>query len=221
MLSKYFSNILIVFFSIFILLSCSQSGDKKIGSSMHSSASGISAIALPFGHDYYAGGINLYDDERDMIKRLGVPTEKNIQKCDHIAYCGVYIYPFGKFELEGDKEGYLYVVSITLTASGIFGPRQTQVGDDMESVIYKFPHEKHSIQNKKRKLYGDEEKLYDKTYSKVRDEELGYGVINYDQEGNIVEIIYSDGRVGFMSHWLIYKVTNGKVSEINIYVGTV
>lgn len=214
--------VVIAFFLLcFLIMSCNRE-TGKITTLPDKNTSETSSLIQPFGHDYYAANVNIGDDERDLQRVLGSPTEKNVQKCEHSGYCGTFIYPFGKFELEGQKAGYLSVVRIIVSSSGFYGPRKTQVGDDIDSVIKKFPHENHQMQNKQRKLYGDMNKIYELKSNKVRWEDLGYGVVNYDDQGEIVEVIYSDDGGGrFGGHLLTFKVKNGRVSEINLFVQSV
>lgn len=213
--------ILIVFLLLALIGSCKQGGEKIATSSEIKKASETAYPLQPFGHDFYGASINLYDDERDIKRILGFPKQKSIEKCNHIPFCATFTYPFGKLELEGEKEGYLYVIGISITAPGVYGPRYTQVGDDIETVLKKFPDEHRSIQNRSRKLYGDMNKIYEKSSNKRRWEELGYGIVPYNDRGEIIEVLYSDGRVGFGSHSLTYKVKKGKVSEITLFVQNV
>jgi hypothetical protein len=208
---------LLIIALLFALINSCKEHEKVTPTSGIKNAHQTPCTLQSFGHDYYAANVNLGDDERDIKRILGSPKKKEIKKCDHIPLCATFHFPFGKFELEGEKEGYLFVIGITITAPGYYGPRNTQVGDDIESVLAKFPDEHHSIQNKGRKLYGDSEKIYEKTSSKKRWEEFAYGEATYNDHGGIVEVLYSDGRIGFGSHSLTYKVKKGKVTEIRLY----
>lgn len=210
-------SFIVIAILLFALLNSCKNETGKITTLPDKNTSETTSLIQPFGHDYYAANINLGDDERDIKRILGSPKNKEIKKCDHIPLCATFYFPFGKFELEGEKEGYLFVIGITITAPGYYGPRKTQVGDDIESVLAKFPDEHHSSQIKGRKLYGDSEKIYEKTSSKKRWEEFAYGEVTYDDHGEIVEVLYSDGRVGFGSHSLTYKAKKGKVTEIRLY----
>lgn len=207
---------------VFIISCKKESGEKITASPETKKVSDTTYPLQPFGHDFYAAGINLEDDERDIKKILGSPKDKSVRKCDYIPLCATYTYPFGKLELEGEKEGYLYVIHISITSPGVYGPRKTQVGDDIDSVIKKFPNENHPIQNKQRKLYGDMNKIYEKSSAKGRREDFGYGVVTYNDQEEIIEVIYSDdGGGGFGGHLLTFKVKKDKVSEIIIFVQSV
>jgi hypothetical protein len=167
---------------------------------------------LSFGHDFHAAGVTLFSGEGEVTEILGKPSERHEKEGD-----GYFIslqYPFGSIELEGIKKGpqeagdQIYVTRILITAPGVYGPRMIQVGDDINSILRKFPDEKHPIQNKQRKLYGEP----------FRD--MSSGIVEYDAEGKISYVSFYHGKGASLLHWLKFKVANGKVSEIDIGVQT-
>jgi len=168
---------------------------------------------LSFGHDFHAAGITIFSTEGEVIEILGEPTER--YENEAAGYSVTLQYPFGSIELEGEKkEGAqgagdrTYVVRILITAPGIYGPRMTQVGDDINSLLKKFPDENHPIQNKRRNLYGEPFK------------DISSGVVEYDNDGKVISVSFYHGKGSSLIHWLKYKVVNEKVSEIDVGVQT-
>lgn len=165
-----------------------------------------------FGHDFHAAGVTLFSSEDEVTEILGEPAERREKEGD--GYFITLQYPFGSIELEGIKKGpqeagdQTYVTRVLITAPGVYGPRMTQVGDDINSILRKFPDEKHPIQNKQRKLYGEQFK------------DMSSGIVEYDPEGKISYVSFYHGKGASLLHWLKFKVANGKVSEIDIGVQT-
>lgn len=163
----------------------------------------------PFGHDFYAAGVDIFSKENKVVETIGDPIKRIKETCEHVNHCVELYYPFGTIWLEGETEDNLLVSIITITASGVYGPRKTKVGDDIETVMRKFPYEDHPIQNKIRKLYGE---LF---------EDMTSGIAKYDDEGNIAEVVYYYGKGGFFTHRLMFKVSKGKVSWIEVGIQTI
>jgi hypothetical protein len=168
---------------------------------------------ISFGHDFHAAGITLFSTEGEVIEILGEPAERREKEGDR--YSVTLQYPFGSIELEGINQGGLqgagdqtYVIRVLITAPGVYGPRMTRVGDDINSILRKFPDEKHSIQNKQRKLYGEPFK------------DISSGIVEYDPEGKISNVSFYHGKGSSLLHWLKYKAVNEKVSEIDVGVQT-
>jgi hypothetical protein len=168
---------------------------------------------LSFGHDFHAAGVDILSTEREVVEILGRPTERREDERDE--YFVTLSYPFGTVELEGERTAPIqglgdetHVVRILITRAGAYGPRMTQVGDPIKSVLNKFPDEKHPTENKQRKLYGDPS------------HDISWGLVGYDDEGKIIEVSFFYGRSSSLIRRLTYKAVGEKVSEIEVGVQT-
>jgi hypothetical protein len=168
---------------------------------------------LSFGHDFHAAGVDILSTEGEVVEILGRPTERREDERER--YFVTLSYPFGTVELEGERTTPIpgtgdltYVVRILINRPGAYGPRMTQVGDHIKSVLNKFPDDKYPIQNKQRKLYGEPS------------HDISWGLVGYDEEGKINEVSFFYGRSSSLIRRLTYKAVSEKVSEIEVGVQT-
>lgn len=141
-------------------------------------------------------GVSLGMSEETVLTILGEPEESTIEKVEALSLnAKILHYPFGTLRFLEDQ---LY--SFEVNTAGVDGPRGIQVGDSMQSVIEKFPHEQKPVE-------GENPRYATKTL---------YGSMMHGQTGGGIyyeayEIIYSDGEHGVA---LRVEIENGAVSRI-------
>ena len=155
----------------------------------------------PFGKNDY---IALNSKSSELTKLFGKPKEytrkynNGIDKWTQTLY-----YKFGKFETYTDdksKEDFVYMIEID--SNLINGPRNIRVGDDVNSVIAKFPNYKHDISGDKKVLYNIEYMIA----------ELSAYVLY--ENGKIKGIYYSDDTD---RTYINFEIKNDKVDKIKMY----
>jgi tetratricopeptide (TPR) repeat protein len=167
---------------------------------------------LPYGEkdgDYKLADIMLCMDVRDVKDLLGEPLSyETLGTNYHIMH-----YDFG--EVNYDEVGKVRYISVTTAQYS--GPRETYVGDEISSVISKFPNEKKQIENGVEVLFGE--------YTPGNFWGQKFGILEYDQNGEISDLMLSMGILDtfkysynglqfIVSGSILYKVNNGKVSKI-------
>jgi hypothetical protein len=152
--------------------------------------------------------ITLDMEKNKVEKTFGEPVR--IEKVHEDAFVEdvlYYYYKFGVIRLEPLDADTYTVSRIEINKPKYKGPRDIEVGDNINDVIQKFPN------NKNAKIDEDGKKYL---YGKLGDENYGYAL--YDKAGEVSSVIYVYGGGGFGSYRLIFKAHKDVVTEIFINV---
>jgi hypothetical protein len=158
-------------------------------------------------NDIFVLGIKLDMDKSELESILGQPikSESHYEEAFGTDVLN-YIYKFGEIRLEPIEEKLYTVSNIIINKSNYSGPRDIKVGDNIETVLRKFPY------NEKASKDEDGEKY---VYGNLGENN---GVITYNRADKIEEVKYSFGNDGFGTYTLRIRVENDKVMSISISV---
>lgn len=149
--------------------------------------------------DYKMIGITI----EEFRKKIGEP-EKIDEKYDdeNINKIKVLYYKFGKVKFSYNEylqKDLLY--SFEINNEILSGPRDIKVGDDVNTVLSKFPDYDHFIENNRRTLY--KSIIYN-----------DLGEVIYDDKGKINEVRFENKIPNI---YLVFEISNDKVSKTEIY----
>ena len=157
---------------------------------------------------FHEMGYMFTNKKNDIVSIYGEPSEKRTVPFMGDEKATELIYGSSVFDFEGteEKDGILYssIVSDNKTAH----PRGVKIGDDMKSILDKFPN---SGSTKKIKF----EDNADRTYSVL------YGKYFHMQDFGIIEYV-GDTPVGITysteSSSVVFELENGKVSKVRYQI---
>ncbi|UNC91131.1 tetratricopeptide repeat protein [Candidatus Contubernalis alkaliaceticus] len=160
-------------------------------------------------NDNTAYGIQLLDDEDEIIAVLGAPLQRNLNYDEGFEeYHLQLVYPLGElWFLNFDGRYHCYHISIH--SPGANGPRNIHVGDFYETVLRRFLDEGYPVNNNERILYSSE----------YVDTGVGYGIhgyVSYDDRGEPEFISYGPHSGGMGSIGLHITIQDGKVIKIGL-----
>ena len=173
-------------------------------------------ILKPFNEkDLSVAGIKLGMDEQSVKLNVGNPESRTEVYDDTVQENIITLtYPWGDVSLEHPDGQPTYVFWINVKLPGLIGPRNTQVGDDMQAVMNKFRNDDYPAEYPNGFLL---KPLYGKDYVYVDGHYWGsaYG----DQSGNITDLNYGIDGPGGGGYGIDYQIDNGKVVGYSIGLG--
>lgn len=149
-------------------------------------------------------GIKL-DMEKDEVEKILGQPEKIESRIEADVNVFIYYYEFGEVLLEPLDDTRYTVSMIDIKKSNYKGPRNIKVGDDIESIMHKFPYKRDGVIDD----YGHKY-LYGKNGSNC-------GLLIYEA-GKITDLIYHYGGGGFGTYSLLMEVENNKIKMVRVCV---
>lgn len=178
---------------------------------------------LPFNEkDLQAYGVELLSPKKEVIQILGQPLKKSKYRAYEKSPDGgidilTMVYPYGELSFIKCENNIWICHSISINEVGAYGPRNSQVGDKMSSIINKFYYEGESkVVNDRKTLYH----FWDEPGYKYYCKDYYYGsegTILY-KEGEPYKINYRIGPPGFGSKGIIYYIDIGIVERYDLFV---
>ena len=157
--------------------------------------------------DAEAAGIELDMTREEAENVLGKPIREESHYEDAFG-ADVYelYYDFGSVRLEPLGENIFTTSRIIIDKPGYDGPRGIEVGDDADDVLSRFP-----VDEDGETANGGEKFLYG-------EEDGNHGIVTYNDEDEVIKILYEYGGGGFGSYTLSIEISNHTVVSIAVSV---
>ena len=158
------------------------------------------------GEEYTLNGFKLGAHEDNVISKFGSPINRVIDNSSQNYKTINLNYNFGKVSLFSRDSYEPWAFIIQINTRGIYGPRETQVGDSVESLLEKFPDNHYPIQSDGTLTYRELYKI-----GQLYSDDYNYGILTYGKNNEISEVSFS---IGWQSQGFDFIIKDSKVSEI-------